>query len=212
MVGTTHTRSMSSETAATSRRPGRPGYDLDTLLAATVEVFIKKGFDGSTMEDLSQRLGISKSGIYHHVASKDALLELAVNRALDRLEHAVERTRALDATPIARLEFLIRESVRILIAQKPFVTLLLRVRGNTAVEQSALERRRHFDRYAATLVREAAEVGEVRPDIDPDVTARLLFGMVNSLVDWARPDGPDAVDQLADAVAAIAFDGILTAT
>ncbi|HRW18701.1 MAG TPA: TetR/AcrR family transcriptional regulator [Dermatophilaceae bacterium] len=192
---------------ATPRR-GRPGYDLPTLLEATVEVFNKKGFDGTSMEDLSRRLGISKSAIYHHVASKDELLDLAVSRALDGLGDAMAHSRDLEGSAVARLEHLIRASVHVLVERKPFVTLLLRVRGNTEVERRALQRRRTFDQYCAKLVMEAAADGAVRPDIDPAVTARLLFGMVNSLIEWARPQTDQDVELLADAVWALAFDGM----
>lgn len=191
------------------RRRGRPGYDVESLLRKSVEVFNAKGFNATSMEDLSARLGISKSAIYHHVSSKDELLELAINRALDGLADAVERTRQLDVTAIERLERMVRESVVLLVQEKPFVTLLLRVRGNTHVERRALERRRSFDHYAASLVAEAAANGSVRGDIDPEVTARLLFGMVNSLTEWVHPErSKDGADRVADAVCAVVFSGI----
>jgi AcrR family transcriptional regulator len=188
----------------TVARRGRPGYDLDTLLAVAVEVFNERGYDGTSMEDLSRRLGISKSAIYHHVPSKDDLLRLALDRSLDELFAVLADTRRLDVPAIAKLEHLVRGSVEVLQRELPYVTLLLRVRGNTAVERAALNRRRQFDRYVAGLVRQAEADGDVRPDVDPAVTARLLFGMVNSLVEWYRPAHSD----LADAVCAIAFDGL----
>ncbi len=196
------------EAESLPRRRGRPGYDLDSLLDTSVEVFNKKGFDGTSMEDLSRRLGISKSAIYHHVSSKDQLLDLAVNRALDGLGDAMAQSRELRASAVDRLEHLIRGSVAVLIERKPFVTLLLRVHGNTEVERRAMQRRRAFDQYCARLVMEAAAEGSVRPDIDPSVTARLLFGMVNSLIEWARPATPQDIDRLADAVWALAFEGM----
>lgn len=199
---------MRTNGTASGRRRGRPGYDLESLLDVAVEVFIEKGFDGTTMEQLSQRLGISKSAIYHHVASKDELLGLALGRALGGLDMVVQRTRVLEASSIDRLEQLVRASVQVLVAQKPFVTLLLRVRGNTEVERRALEQRKAFDRYAAELVRDAEAEGTVRPDIHPEVTARLLFGMINSLVEWVHPATVEEVDALADAVCAMAFSGI----
>jgi AcrR family transcriptional regulator len=188
-------------------RRGRPGYDLETLLAVAVEVFNERGYDGTSMEDLSRRLGIAKSGIYHHVTSKEELLRLALDRALDGLSSVASRARRLDAAAIVRLEHLVRGSVEVLQAELPYVTLLLRVRGNTAVERSALARRRAFDRLVAELVCEAERDGDIRPDVDPAVTARLLFGMVNSLVEWYRP-GSAHERSLADAVCAIAFDGL----
>jgi AcrR family transcriptional regulator len=188
----------------TATRRGRPGYDVESLLAVAVTVFNERGYDGTSMEDLSQRLGISKSAIYHHVPSKDELLRMAINRALDGLFAVLDETRRLDAPAVAKLEHLVRGSVVVLQDRLPYVTLLLRVRGNTEVERSALTRRRQFDRYVAGLVRQAEADGDVRPDIDPNVTARLLFGMVNSLTEWYRPAHSD----LADAVCAIAFDGL----
>jgi hypothetical protein len=48
----------------------------------------------------------------------------------------------------------------------------------------------------------------VRPDVDPAVTSRLLFGTVNSLVEWYRPGGEVSPEGLADAVVRTAFDGL----
>ena len=81
--------------------------------------------------------------------------------------------------------------------QLPYVTLLLRVRGNTPVERSAIARRRSFDRLVADLVEEAERDGDIRADIDPKTTARLLFGMVNSIVEWYRPGNRPARPRLA---------------
>ncbi|MDQ2797320.1 MAG: TetR/AcrR family transcriptional regulator [Actinomycetota bacterium] len=197
-------------TVSTPARRGRPGYDLPTLLATSVHVFNDRGFDGTSMEDLSQRLGISKAAIYHHVKGKDALLGLALDHALAGLEAAADEVRALDGRALDRLEVLVRRSVEVLVDRLPYVTLLLRVRGNSEVERVALARRRRLDRLVADLVKQAVGEGDLQPDIDPAVTARLLFGMVNSLTEWLKPGGKHDVDELAEAVASVAFDGLRT--
>lgn len=189
-------------------RRGRPGYDVDSLLAVAVGVFIERGYDGTSMEDLSRALGISKSAIYHHVTGKDELLRLALDHALDGLSNAAGRARARDEPAVDRLEYLVRESVGVLVQRLPYVTLLLRVRGNTKVERAALARRRQFDRFVAQLVREAVAEGSVRPDVDAAAIARLLFGMINSLVEWYRPRPGRTGAQIAEAVCRVAFDGL----
>ncbi|MGI8761234.1 MAG: TetR/AcrR family transcriptional regulator [Jatrophihabitantaceae bacterium] len=199
---------MTKAVASGVRARGRPGYDVESLLAVAVEVFNERGYDGTSMEDLSRRLGIAKSAIYHHVQGKEELLRLALDRALDGLAAVAEQTRSLDVASIERLEYLVRGSVAVLQEQLPYVTLLLRVRGNTDVERAALNRRRQFDRYVAGLVKQAESDGDVRPDVDPAVTARLLFGMVNSIVDWYRPGRRSNGEAVADAVCAVAFDGL----
>jgi len=191
------------------RRRGRPGYDVEAVLRVAVDLFNERGYDEASMDDLSKRLGIAKSAIYHHVAGKEELLRMALDRALDGWSEAAEHARALEAPAIDRLEMLVRGTVAVLEAQLPYVTLLLRVRGNTPVERSAIARRRSFDRLVANLVEEAERDGDVRADIEPKITARLLFGMVNSVVEWYRPGNRTAGNgSLADAVCAVAFDGL----
>lgn len=189
-------------------RRGRPGHDLESVLATAVTVFTERGFEGTSIDELARRLGVGKSAVYHHVQSKDALLGLALDRALVGLEEVADRVRRLDGPAVDRLETLIRASVAVLVDRLPYVTVLLRVRGNSDVERQALARRRRVDRLVADLVKQAVSDGDLRPDVDPSVTARLLFGTVNSLTEWLKPGTPRDAGRLADAVASITFDGL----
>jgi AcrR family transcriptional regulator len=191
-----------------TRRRGRPGHDLESVLATSVAAFIEQGYDATSVDDLARRLGISKSAVYHHVPSKDALLGIALDRALAGLEEVAERAKRLDAPAVIRLETLLRGSVHVLVERLPYVTLLLRVRGNSGVERKALARRRSLDRLGAQLVAEAIAQGDLRGGLDPLVTARLLFGTVNSLTEWLRPAAAADADALADTVALLAFRGL----
>jgi AcrR family transcriptional regulator len=195
---------------ATGRR-GRPGHSIDSLLEVAVAVFIERGYEATSMDELAARLGVTKSAIYHHVPSKVELLRLALDRALDALFAVTEEPGATTGRAIDRLEHVVRGSVRVLAAELPFVTLLLRVRGNSDVERNALHRRREFDRIVTGLVRAAEEEGDVRPDVDPAITSRLLFGTVNSLTEWYRPDGGLTADELADALVTTTFAGLRSA-
>jgi AcrR family transcriptional regulator len=189
-------------------RRGRPGHDLESVLRGAVKVFNERGYDGTSMEDLARELGITKSAIYHHVTGKEELLRLGVGRALDGLFVILDEVSGLDAPAMARLEELARRSVLLLAAELPFVTLLLRVRGNTKAERQALARRREFDAAVASLVTQARDEGDLRPDVDPAVVARLLYGMINSVVEWYRPRGGGRPAELADIIVTVAFDGL----
>src|SRR3954463_9818895 len=155
-------------------RRGRPGHNLDSLLDVAVAVFNERGYEATSMEELATRLGVTKSAIYHHVPSKVELLRMALDRALDALFAVTEEPGATSGPAIDRLEHVVRGSVGVLAAELPYVTLLLRVRGNSEVERAALQRRREFDRIVTGLVRAAEHEGDVRADVDPAVLSRLL--------------------------------------
>lgn len=194
----------------TPRRRGRPGHDREAVLAAAVALFNERGYDATSISDVAARLGITKSSVYHHVRSKDELLKMAVDGALDALEGALDEVRKNpDMSAFDRLEALLRRSVHVLAAHLDSVRLLLRVHGNSPVEQAALTRRRRFDHEVTTLVKAAQSEGTLRPDADPATVARLLFGMVNSMAEWFDPARGNAAT-LATTVTHLAFTGLST--
>lgn len=207
-------------------RAGRPVYDLASLVEVAVGVFNERGYDATSMEDLSRAAGITKSSFYHHVAGKEALLRAALERAIDGLFGILDEPGARLGAPIDRLRHVVAGQVGVLAAELPYVTLLLRVRGNTETERWALERRRAFDGAVAALLVEAVDAGEIRDDVSPAVAARLLSGTVNSLVEWYRPDdtegspptgergsarrpGRESASRLADDLTRVTFEGLV---
>lgn len=202
--------SPAAQESAPAARRGRPGYDQRQILEVAVGVFNEQGYDATSVAALADRLGLSKSAMYHHFDSKEQLLSLALDEALSSLEGVLEQPGARTGDAGERLGFVLRSAVTVLVDKLPFVTLLLRVRGNSAVERDALERRRAFDHEITAMVRAAQEEGSVRSDVDASIATRLLFGMVNSLVEWYRPTGPESAADLADDVLTIAMDGLRT--
>ncbi len=198
-----------TEATAKRSRRGRPGYDRETLINKATEVFVSRGYDGTSMDTVARELGITKSAIYHHVKSKEELLHLAISRGIRALDSAVE-TESLreNLTALERLQLAVRASVVILIEYHHSVTLLLRVRGNSPLERDALEARRNIDAKVRALVESAIAEGGLRSDFTPGLITRLLFGMVNSITEWYRPGYPVDPDTIAEAVTTMAFQGL----
>lgn len=191
-----------------SLRRGRPGYDQQGILEVAVAAFNQYGYDATSMGVLADRLGLSKSAIYHHFASKDEILERALDDALSALEGVLNEADTAGGRAADRVDQVLRGAVHVLVSKLANVTLLLRVRGNTEVERRALARRRAFDKAVTALVEAAQAEGTLRSDIDASVVSRLLFGMINSIVEWYRPGGREDADKLADDVIAVALDGL----
>ncbi len=69
-------------------RRGRPGHDQQAVLRVAIDLFNRQGYDATSVGDVARELGLTKSAIYHHVPSKEHLLESAIDEALDALSRA----------------------------------------------------------------------------------------------------------------------------
>lgn len=208
------------ERKADGKPAAREPYTLDRLLDVAVRVFTERGYDGTSFQHLSQASGLSKSSIYHHIESKEQLLRLGLEKALEPLMATITEPEATTGPAIDRLRFLIRRNIEILTDRLPYVTLLLNVHGNTETERWALVQRRTYNHAVAAVVQEAIDQGGIRSDVDAKTTARLVFGMINSVREWYRPErgegqgegagSNNGAARLADQVLSLLLDGIRT--
>lgn len=186
----------------------RQPYDIDSLTDVALRVFAERGFDGSSMDDVARAAGIAKASIYHHIAGKEELLRRGLERALGALFAVLDEPGALDGRPIERLQYIYRRVATLALELRFELAVLVRVRGNSNAERDALVRRRAFDEQVAGIVRAAQAAGEFDRSLDASLAVRLMFGMVNSLVEWYKPDGALPAGAIADALVHIVFRGV----
>lgn len=202
---------MSRTTVATppSTR-GRPGYAREDVIRIAVNQFNTHGYEATSMGALATTLGVSKSAIYHHITSKEEIMVEATDQALEALFDVVDAADALEGNARDRLIAVISGATRVLCEHPENVTLLLRLRGNTEVEKQILGRRRQITRRLIDFVASAQEEGAVRSTLDAGMVARLTFGMINSLVEWYRPDGEISPEELSELMPDFVFQGLST--
>ena len=88
---------------APAPRRGRPGYDRRLVLEVAVGLFNEQGYDATSVAEVAARLGLTKSALYHHFDSKEQLLALALDEALDGLEGVLDAPDAAVDDPAERL-------------------------------------------------------------------------------------------------------------
>lgn len=186
----------------------RKAYNFDALLDVAVRVFLDRGYDGSSLDQVARAAGITKASIYYHARGKEELLLRGTGRAFDAIFAALAEPEASKGPALRRLKHMIRRTIDITITMTPEVALLLRVRGNTRAERRILERRREFDHLMAEMIVAAQKEKSIRKDIDARLAARLLFGMLNSITEWYRREGALHAPEIAEAVFRLAFEGL----
>ncbi len=173
------------------------------------EIILQKGYDATSVSDISQALGITKAGLYHYIHGKTQLLFDIMQYGLNELDREV----ALPARKIAdaetRLRFMISMHARIVTRGHGAVTILVdEARALTPAQNRKIVRRKreYFDFLRATL-REMKSQRKLR-DINVTVAAFSLLGMINWLSRWYQADGLLNEQQIAEAIVDIALNGL----
>ncbi|MDN5930389.1 MAG: TetR/AcrR family transcriptional regulator, partial [Pseudonocardia sp.] len=94
-------------------RVRRPSHGPGSLLEVAVGEFNTRGYDATSMEDLSRAAGITKSSFYHHFAGKEALLRAALELAIDGLFALLDSEGARTGSPLTRLRHIVRGQVEV---------------------------------------------------------------------------------------------------
>ncbi|MEV5310764.1 TetR/AcrR family transcriptional regulator [Streptomyces sp. NPDC052610] len=187
---------------------GRPKqFDPDAAVEQAMEVFWRKGYAGTTPQDLVDALGIGKGSLYNAFGSKHALFEQALRRYRDSQAVALIQMLEEPGPVKARLRKALELLARMDLAD-PYRRGCMAV--NTAAElagtdESATELvRRMFDRTEdalRALVEEGQRAGEIAPERDPAALASLLLNTLVGLRLMARvAEGPERIARVIDAV------------
>lgn len=170
------------------------GYDdqREAILAAAARLFATQGYRATSMNQVADACGLSKATLYHYYRDKYALLFSIADGHLERLQRIVQE--AAGATgdprdPRERMHALIHRLIEEYAdAQDPHRVLTSEVRF-----LEAADRERVLGREREVVAGFAEVVSALRPDLDRRVLAKpltmLLFGMVNWMFTWMKPDG-----------------------
>lgn len=180
----------------------------ETIIRAAAELFAAQGYPGTTMHDVACACGISKALLYHYVDDKYHLLLEITDGHVTRLEALVAEVQALQLTPENRLRKLIHRFVEeYALARHEHAVLTRDVKFLSAADRvHVLAKERHIvDAFAQA-------VAAVRPEFHAQALAKplamLLFGMMNWMFTWLRPDGRLTHHDMAPVVADLFLGGL----
>jgi TetR/AcrR family transcriptional regulator, cholesterol catabolism regulator len=193
----------------------RERYDRrqEGVVDAAAELFGARGFQATSMADLSEATGLTVGGLYHYVGSKDELLFRICHGLMQPL---LDRARAIAADEALGASEQLRELLRAWVAQvaERRDSMLVFQQERHVIEREPRWReirraRKEFERILDGVLERGQAVGELAFD-DRSLTLLALLGMVNHLPQWYRPRGRLTPEQIADgywALLAPAADG-----
>ena len=186
------------------------GYDdqRDMILEHAALLFAHRGYSATSMNQVAEACGFSKALLYHYYRDKYSLLVSIAENHVSRLEDLVSDVERQGLAPAARLRELIRRFVEEYAGAKH----AHRVLTEDVKFLQEDDRERVLGTQRTVVAGFAGVVAELRPDLEQAALAKpltmLLFGMINWMFIWMRPDGELDYDAMAPVVADLFLGGL----
>lgn len=186
-----------------------PTSSRQEILRASARLFRERGYDATSMNDISAALKLSKGGLYHHFRSKDEILFHIMNHAMDITESRVQVPVREIADPEEKLRALIRLHIQLVLrARDREITVILHENHPLPAQfrKRVNARKKDYIHFVEQLI---ADVQRSRNSqkLDQRAAAFALLGMINWIYQWYRPEGSLREDDLIRHYTNIFFEG-----
>ena len=180
------------------------------VIVKAAELIREKGFEATTVNDISRATGLTKGGLYHYISGKRDLLYQIMRFGMEMLEaEVVDPVREID-DPEEQLRTLIRLHVQLIATGKGALTTLQEeTQGLEPKHRKEIlaQKRAYFDFVREMLegIKRKRRLGK----LDTAVATFSILGMVLFFARWYREQGKLDPAQVGDQIADIALGGIL---
>ncbi|CAA2103890.1 TetR/AcrR family transcriptional regulator [Variovorax paradoxus] len=179
------------------------------VLQTAARLFNERGFHATSLDDIAERLNVSKPTLYYYVENKDQILLECVKIALDLMQEGIGEVRAAGGSAVDQL----RACMRIYsgVVMQDFGMCVIRIGEDPLPEPLKTELRRlkaTIDGQFRSLVEEGVAEGSLAP-CNPKMAAFVLAGALSWIGRWYRPDGDLTPDQIADQAIELLLGGVI---
>jgi AcrR family transcriptional regulator len=181
------------------------------ILKVAAELFMERGFGGTSVRDIGERAGVGQSSLYHHVQSKGHLLEQLHHTFARELIASLELVASSEASAVEQFRELVRVLLTTIETRGSEVTVYLREHHALPAEskEQIQQERDRIDALVDEIIRRGIVSGEFRDDLDVHLTRLAVLGMCNWSYEWYRPSGKSTMSEISDYFADFALRAVL---
>jgi AcrR family transcriptional regulator len=181
------------------------------VVATAAKLFAERGYDGTSMGNLTAATGLAAGGLYHYIEGKDDLLIAICDELLEPLLTRAREIVATEAPPVEQLRDLVEAWVAHVVEHRHHMLVFTQERQ--AIERQQRWRRVRSQRKAfEKILDDLLARGEADGSMtfaDRRLSLLALLGMVNYTPQWVRPNGRLSAAEIADGYCSLLLENPL---
>ncbi|MGH9946443.1 MAG: TetR/AcrR family transcriptional regulator [Pyrinomonadaceae bacterium] len=183
---------------------------LGQIYQVAARIIHEKGYETTSLNDIAKAAGLTKSGLYHYVSSKESLLYEAMNYGMDLVEADVLGPARLVDDPTERLRTLVRAYANLIMTERQEITIIINEANGLNVKlRNKIRARRHiFYNFVGDTIRKIKDEGNIAV-LDVGVTTLNFVGSLVWLAYWYRPEGRLSKEQVTEELVELLVDRLV---
>ncbi|WP_432239543.1 TetR/AcrR family transcriptional regulator [Herbaspirillum robiniae] len=180
----------------------------EAVLRTAAQLFNEKGFHATSLDEVAERLNVSKPTLYYYVKNKDEILFECVRIGLEKVQRSASEAGASNGAAIDKLIAAMRAYAEIVTMD--FGMCLIRVGEDPLPAESRKKLRAlkaKIDNEFRSMIKQGIAEGSI-VKCDPKVTAFLLAGALSWIGRWYQEEGGLTPIEIADQAVSLILDGL----
>jgi AcrR family transcriptional regulator len=181
----------------------------EQIREAAAQLFVQRGFGGTSIQDIADALGVTRTAVYYYFKNKGEILRALVEEITVAATERLARASKLKVGPTQRLRELVREYAMLILTHPKEFRVLDRSERDLpkSVAELHMAAKRQVLESFTKAVLDGITAGEFR-DVDARVAAFAILGMCNWTSAWFTTTGRLSAEQIADAMADFALQAV----
>lgn len=189
----------SDQVVVESRIARKRRMKMTDILRSASDVLSERGYAGTSLDEIAERLDLTKATLYHYFDSKEALLTACLESIAEDAKVRMSALLEEDGYSASEQLFrIIREQLILTIADYPHLTELFthRVEWPAPFGEQVKSMRTGHDRFFRVVLEDGVRSGEFKID-DMNLTRHCINGAINYVPVWCRSSDPAALEKVA---------------
>lgn len=186
------------------------------LLNAGLEVFSRKGYAATRVEDIARQADVTIGAFYHHFGGKSNLYIALVEKGDAKTNQLAQQVIAEGGTPATVLRRLLVRLLQFLEKDPEYRAVVALFMNKTEtvpeladISEQSLAGRRRLAQYLANLIEQGVEAGEFRSSFSPEDAALALLGFINGMaLIWVQDQEHFSINKRAESFVDLFLAGI----
>ena len=180
----------------------------EAVLRTAVQLFLEQGYHRATLNEVAERLNITKPALYNYFRGKDEILFECWALGQERVDELIAEINAGGGSGLAKLRKLVRAYAEVMATD--FGASLVRFDPRDLSEKNSRivrAAKRSIDRTFRKYIAEGIADGSIKP-CDPKMTAFVIAGSLNWIGHWFQPGGDLSAEAIASEFAVRLTEGL----